>query len=234
MGRALGGKYFRLSAALLVLALMYPMLARGLLGLGSWTMAFWLVLVGALRVVGSSHRVRRLGRVLAAVAFGAGVAGLACYNLSDSTHGWLFSAFDALTLLFLLLATGVILVDVLRQEDIDGDHILGAACVYILLGLTFAYILPVLDGLTAHPMLATVDSGGLERAKGPGPVRAEYLYFSFVTLSTLGYGDLVPVSLVGRLVAGVEAILGQLFLTILVARLIGLHLARGAVARGGG
>jgi len=218
------GSYLRLSAALLVLALMYPMLGQGLGGLAAWTVAFWLVLLGALHAVGTTSHVRRLGRILAVVAFGAGIAGLACYNLRDSDHDWIFAVLDGLTLLFLVLATGVTLVDVLFRQTIDADHLLGAACVYVLLGLTFAYLLPVLEALSSAPIIdpgVTTDVG-----TEAGLVRAEYLYFSFVTLSTLGYGDIAPIALTARLVAGVEAILGQLFLTILVARLIGLHIAR--------
>ena len=203
---------------------MYPLLGHGLVGLALWTAVFWSVLLAALRAVGPDARVRRVGRVLAAVAVAAGIAGLACYNLRDSEHAWMFAVFDGLTLLFLLLATCAIFVDVLWREDIDADHLLGAACVYVLFGLTFAYALSVLDGLTAVPMLAPLEAAELS-------LHAEYLYFSFVTLSTLGYGDMVPVTLPARLVAGVEAVLGQLFLTILVARMIALHIAHGLRGR---
>ncbi len=50
------------------------------------------------------------------------------------------------------------------------------------------------------------------------------LYFSFSTLTTLGYGDIVPVSPLARMLTSVEAITGQLYLTVLVARLVGLHI----------
>ena len=69
---------------------------------------------------------------------------------------------------------------------------------------------------------------------GSAPVRNRFeerlLYFSFVTLSTLGYGDLVPGSSPLKLFAPIEAIAGQLYLTILVARLVGLHIVHGASA----
>jgi hypothetical protein len=51
------------------------------------------------------------------------------------------------------------------------------------------------------------------------------LYFSFATLTTLGYGDIVPVSAIARTLATLEAITGQLYLAVLVARLVGLHIA---------
>ncbi len=221
------GRYVLLAGALLLLGAMYPLLGWGLAGLTLWTVAFWSVLLGALYAVGTSRDVRRLARILAALAFASGVAGLACYNLRESGHDWIFSLFDGLTLLFLLLATGRIVHDVVFRAAISTDHLVGAACAYILLGLTFAFVLSVLDGLTVDQVLSPVATNSLQAATDSGLVRAEYLYFSFVTLSTLGYGDLAPLTLTARLVAGVEAIVGQLFLTILVARLIGLHLSRG-------
>lgn len=220
------GRYALLAGALLLLAAMYPVLGLGFLGLSLWTVGFWAVLLGALNAVGSSRSIRRLSRILAAVAFAAGVAGLGCYNLRDSGHDWIFTLFDGLTLLFLILATGRILVDVVFRAAVDADHLVGAACAYVLLGLTFAYVLSVLSGLTATPSLSPQLAGDPLAATDPAMIRAGYLYFSFVTLSTLGYGDISPLTLTARLVAGVEAIVGQLFLTILVARLIGLHLTR--------
>lgn len=222
----LRGRYTLLAAALLLLAAMYPLLEFGLLGLGLWTVGFWSVLLGAVRAVGVSRRVQRLARVLALTAVAAGAAAFACYELGMPSHGWVFVVFDGLSFLFLALATAVFLRDVLFSESIDADHLLGAACVYVLVGLTFAYALPVLDNLTGEPLLRSVTPGIVTSDLGPGMARAEYLYFSFVTLSTLGFGDVVPATLLGRLIASVEAIIGQLFLTILVARLIGLHIRR--------
>ena len=104
--------------------------------------------------------------------------------------------------------------------------IVGAACAYVLLALTFAYLMSVIDGVTAEPLLTPI-AGNTFAPQDRGMARADTLYFSFVTLTTLGYGDIAPATLVGRLIAGAEALTGQLFLTIFVARLIGLHLTRG-------
>jgi voltage-gated potassium channel Kch len=49
-------------------------------------------------------------------------------------------------------------------------------------------------------------------------------YFSFVTLTTIGYGDIVPRSAAGRIFASLEAVMGQIYLAVLVARLVGLHI----------
>lgn len=217
------GRYAPLALALLFLGIMYPLLGMGVPGLGAWTAAFWAVLMGALRAVGMRGRARKIARDLAILAALSGASGLVCYAFDLASHGWLFTLFDGLTFVFLALATGEVLLDVLFGELSEMDQLTGVACAYVLLGLTFAYLLPVLSSLAGGPMFALVDGGS---STDPGLIRAEYLYFSFVTLSTLGYGDLAPVSLTGRLIASAEAIIGQLFLTIFVARLVGSHVAR--------
>ena len=58
---------------------------------------------------------------------------------------------------------------------------------------------------------------------GAGPGFSDFLYFSFVTLTTLGYGDVTPVHDVAQMLAVAEAVTGQLYLTIFVARLVGLY-----------
>ena len=56
---------------------------------------------------------------------------------------------------------------------------------------------------------------------------ASSLYFSFVTLTTLGYGDMTPVTITARMLTAAEALIGQMYLTVLVARLVALHIAGG-------
>ena len=226
--RVLHGRYAPLALALVFLGIMYPLLGMGVAGLSAWTAAFWSVLMGALHAVGMRGRARRIALSLAALAILSGASGLLCYALDLASHGWLFVLFDGLTFVFLALATGEVLLDVLFGDISEADELMGVACAYVLLGLTFAYLLPVVGSLTGEPVFALADSSA---DTDPGLARAEYLYFSFVTLSTLGYGDLAPGSLTGRLIASAEAIIGQLFLTIFVARLIGSHVVRGRTER---
>jgi voltage-gated potassium channel Kch len=58
----------------------------------------------------------------------------------------------------------------------------------------------------------------------------ELRYFSFMTLTTVGYGDIVPHSTAARTLAGLEAVTGQIYLTVLVARLVGLHIVHAQIA----
>jgi len=122
---------------------------------------------------------------------------------------------------FLGLSAAAILFDVLNPGEVDLERILGALCVYLLFGLTWSFLFALTDSppgtaLSMPPYLSTAEEVGLSR----------YVYFSFVTLTTLGYGDVVPISAPARGLAVVEAVLGPLYLAVLVARLVALHVSR--------
>jgi hypothetical protein len=101
-------------------------------------------------------------------------------------------------------------VQIFRLTIVDEHAIFGALCVYLLLGLFFAALYGVIG---AH---------GRQFFVTPAQPRIrDYQYFSFVTLATLGFGDLVPRSDLARTVTVVEAMLGQLYLVTVVALLVG-------------
>jgi Ion channel len=108
---------------------------------------------------------------------------------------------------------------VMRAHRSVGDRIVGAICVYVLLGLAWASVYETLDGVAPGSFRFPADTGWAT----PGPLR--YRYFSFVTLATLGYGDVTPVTIVAGTLASIEAIAGQLYIGITVARLVALSLA---------
>ena len=217
------GRYFVLGSALTVLAAMYPLLGYGLVGLGVWTGAFWLVLLGVLRASATEGRARGRERALAALAAIGSLGTVAFHGTSPQAHGGLFALFDSLALVFLVVATVRILKSVLFGDHTKRDHLLGAACAYVLLGLAFAYALIVLQGVTGVEQVHVAPENRILEGDPLGLTRARMLYLSFVTLTTLGYGDITAITLESRMVLGVEAVIGQLYIAILVARLVGLH-----------
>jgi phosphate starvation-inducible membrane PsiE len=112
---------------------------------------------------------------------------------------------------------------VLFGDHSKHDHLLSAACAYVLLGLTFAYALIVIEAVTGTPQVHVAPENLVAGYDATALTRAQFLYLSFVTLTTLGFGDMTAVTLEARMVLGVEAVLGQLYLAIMVARLIALH-----------
>lgn len=122
------------------------------------------------------------------------------------------------SLLSLLLFLVVVLGQTLRAGPITFHRIQGAVAAYLLLGILWAHAY----ALVAH-LRPGAFSGSLSPADGP---RA-FLYFSFVTLTTVGYGDVLPVHPAARSLAILEAVTGPLYLAILVARLVSLAVAPG-------
>jgi len=96
----------------------------------------------------------------------------------------------------------------------------GAVCVYVLIGLLFVYV---------YGLIAVIGSGDFF-AQGTDGTRSLRLYFSFVTLATLGYGDYTPAHELGRTLSVVEALFGQLYLVTVVAVLVS-RMRGGAPAR---
>jgi hypothetical protein len=116
-------------------------------------------------------------------------------------------------LLSLLLFLVVVLGQTLRAGPITFHRIQGAVAAYLLLGIIWAYAYALLAHLRPDAF-----SGSVSPADGP---RA-FFYFSFVTLTTVGYGDVLPVHPAARSLAMLEAVTGPLYLAILVARLVSL------------
>jgi len=107
-----------------------------------------------------------------------------------------------------ILTIGLGIVD---QGEVNQQSITGAVCVYVLIGLMFAF---------AYGAAAAIGSGPFF-AQGTDGTTSLRVYFSYVTLATLGYGDYTPAGNFGHTVAIVEALLGQLYLVTVVALLVG-------------
>jgi CDP-diglyceride synthetase len=109
-----------------------------------------------------------------------------------------------------LIAPAVIVRRLVQHPAITFRTVLGALCVYLLVGFFFSFLFSII-GHVAGPFFAQ-----------PGPAHAiDYVYFSYVTMSTVGYGDLTARSDLGRMLAVTEALLGQLYLVTIVALLVG-------------
>ena len=106
------------------------------------------------------------------------------------------------------------------RSKVDTDLIYGAISAYLLIGNAFAEV------YIAFAMAFPDAFNGLDVSQTYDTVARSLSYFSSVTLTTLGYGDITPVAHYVRVLATTEAILGQLYLTILVARLVGTYIAQ--------
>ena len=123
-----------------------------------------------------------------------------------------------MSLVFLGMLAVIVLFQVFREGPITIQRISGAVVVYLLLGLMWAL---------AYQLIELQQPGSFNFADAPAigdTLSARLVYFSFVTLTTLGYGDITAVSPVARTLAMLEAAIGQLFPAILIARLVSMEL----------
>jgi voltage-gated potassium channel Kch len=114
--------------------------------------------------------------------------------------------------LLLLIAPVAIARRIATHEVVTTQTVLGAICIYMLLGYCFASIFDTMAHFSQTPFFVGV----------PHAPRSAYLFFSYTTLTTVGYGNLVPAEHLGQTFAVLEALLGQIFLVTLVARLVSL------------
>jgi len=134
---------------------------------------------------------------------------------------------NTLNVTILSIATISILKYVFSSKKVTFDYINATLCVYLILGLLWVSLYSMAESIQPGSFLFQDDGLGAfigHDTYADSAVRK--IYFSFVTLLTLGYGDVVPVHSIARLLAIIEALIGQIFLVVLVARLVGIHVAQ--------
>ncbi len=124
--------------------------------------------------------------------------------------------------LFLTIVVVVILRHLLHVDKVTADNLAGAICVYLLLAIIWTYFFLILEFLSPESFSFTQGDQRLELwlSKEFHP----FLYFSLVTITTVGYGDMAPISTFARSLSTMEALVGQIYLTVLVAGLVGMYL----------
>jgi hypothetical protein len=133
---------------------------------------------------------------------------------------WFTMASGSIRLAMVAVFAAVLLGRVLAEGPVTGARLKGAIAVYLLIGVIWE---------EAYRVVSIAAPGALSvAAKDVNSVKytAELLYFSFSTLTTAGYGDIVPVNPIARALANAEAITGQMYIVLLIGRLLSLHLAQ--------
>jgi Ion channel len=170
-----------------------------------------LTLLAAVSAAGAHRRLVRIVVVVAVLAFAAALVSL-LFNTNRNGDG----VFFGLNALLVGAAPVVIARSMWQRRVIDIQTVLAAVCVYVLVGMLAAFAYGAIADLSTSAFFA--------QQKTATP--ADYLYFSFVTLTTVGYGDLTAAKNLGRAFSALEAMVGQLYLVTVVAVTVG-RLSRG-------
>ncbi|MCK4509760.1 MAG: hypothetical protein KAU27_14525 [Desulfuromonadales bacterium] len=209
------GKYGSLLVALVTLMVLQPTIDTTI-GKYLLEVMFIAVLIAGLRAIEIKKSLLRFECVLLFVSLVLNATGILL------GHDGLFFLGLACRAFFLLLVALTILADLFRSRKVEGDTLAGAVCVYLLIALVFSY---------GFLLIEVFMPGSFSFTQGQSRVQLwvskeffPFFYFSLVTMTTVGYGDMSPVTTVARTFASMEAIIGQLYLTILVARLVGMYL----------
>ena len=170
---------------------------------------------------------KRVLLIIGSLAFLLSIFGsfVLCVDLPPFNHFGAQVSARVIAILFYSFAAAIIFRDVIRDGAVDINKLCGSICLYLLIGIIWGQF---------YQLSAICDPGSLffdmTKLDKHGHItnfeRANLLnYFSYVTLSTLGYGDITPVARLTRTLAWSEALLGQIYMAILVSRLVGLHIA---------
>lgn len=120
-------------------------------------------------------------------------------------------------IIFLFGAVVVLLFNIFSEKKITKRTILGGISVYFLMGIFWAFCYQLVFVINPKAFMFTFDKD---------PFYFDFLFFSFTTLTTLGYGDILPISYHARSLAMLESTLGPIFLAVFIARLVGLHISQ--------
>jgi hypothetical protein len=202
-------QFHYLLASLVLLLVVYPYVVAGPTGPVALTVLSSIILITGIYAVSNRRRQIVIASLLAVPAFLLGwlylVTGIPALNNAGSAFTVFFYAFTAL----------IVLSRVLTTRRITTDTVYGAVSVYLLMGLTWATAYSLVESL--HPGSFTSESVYSPDGAFTFP---EFIYFSFVTLATLGYGDITPITNQARSLALLETVSGTIYIAVLIARLV--------------
>jgi hypothetical protein len=183
-----------------------------------WTGVLIAVVAGAggiVALVSSEARPDVMGTATAAAVVAVALVAVAAFTGGSTLLG--IAALLVVTVL--VVATGAMLGAVLREREVGFRTILGAVSVYVNLGLLFSFLYAAIDRLQAGAFFGKQAEVG------------DFVFFSVTTLTTTGYGNLVPAAQPGKLLSGLEMLIGQLFVVTFIAGLVSLWRPGAALGR---
>jgi ion channel len=202
--------YAMLLCSELALILLYPFLATTAFADEVFRLLAVFVFFTALYAVKGRGRITTIAVILGAPAI--------CLRLANIfEHRELVRLPDEISgLAFLIFVTAVLVTSILSNPSVTSDTLAGAVSAYFLIGITFGLAYLMIESLVPGSFKDTIDP-----AKRFIP--SDFTFFSFVTLTTVGYGDIVPWGRHARAIAIVESVLGIMYPAVLISRLVGLH-----------
>jgi hypothetical protein len=213
-------KFRALLAALVALLTLQPIVGAHAISQLSYTTLWTGVLITTLFAISEVSWQRQIGLCLG-LPFLAGMWGrhLVAANARETLE---LPAFALASVIVALMAISI--MRHLVTHEVTADNVAGAMCAFLFIGLGFGMLFTIMESLQPHSF---VSSSGSLPAELADPVSrpSALTYYSFITLTTVGYGDVLPATPLARILAALEAVLGQFYLAVLVAGLVGIRVS---------
>ena len=204
--------------SLLLVALVTNILFAPLFGRVSSHIAFTLLIVIMVFVLGDNRKV-----ILSYIAFACALL-FSWANLANNANPNILILSHLLAFFVLTFAIALIIKNIFSSDAVTIDTIAESLCAYLLLGIAFAVIYGLIDTLQPGSFISSLN-GELVPFSGEGD-GLNRIYFSFITLLTVGYGDIAPHTHPAKLTTIIEGFFGQIYLVVLIARLVGMHVSQ--------
>lgn len=214
-------RYLLLLGALAMLLVVEPIASS--LGILSslFDALFFLVMVMLVFTLSQNRTWRIVASLLCVPIVGLSIGGR---FLATPAHEALIAVGHGLGALFFVAVAANIVRSIFASNELSLDSIFGAICGYLLVGVAWGIGYAMVD--VADPDAFHFDDAIQPHMEVVDYRRHAFIYHSFVTLTTVGYGDVTPVSIAARTLSWVEAVTGQLYLAVLIAGLISAMVAR--------
>ena len=205
------GRFLALLIAMLLYFILRPFLEGFVRIQILMSIFFSIILLSGIYAISQKKHILIIALVLAVplllIQWGKQILDISSFMLVSDIFGILFFGYSSV----------IILAYLFREKEITGDVIIGSICAYLMIGFMWSSI---------FSMLEIVCPGSFNLPEISGLEGSGFTYYSFVTLTTLGYGDITPLTAPARSFALLEAVTGQLYIAVLVARLVGIHISQ--------
>ena len=202
--------YATLLAAELLFILVYPFFTGTSFRDGLFRLLALMVFTAAIYAAPKRGQTKVFAYVLGLPAIGISIV-----NFFERI-AWLHTVSLTMGLVFLGFITVVFVWTILSDPSVTTDTLAGAVSAYLLIGITFGVAYTLVEHLLPGAFKDTIEPG-------KHLSQAEFTFFSFVTLTTVGYGDIVPWEAHARAIAIVESVIGVMYPAVLIGRLVGMH-----------